>query len=276
MLGRSLASALLILACFAAAVAHSGPVQAEKNSDIQVGNTTYKIVDRIVLANVVVFHNPQNPKGQPCTIRHVTLNRTENERDCGVPAGRSSESILGCGGAVSSISETTAQTFARVPGKDAPNLFASIVSVHTTKKHNEGELEIAVLACGPRIAIPIAPDGPYEQGSSYKFNRISLSVSGSKRVAEFALRGIETRPETYRIAGMNEAVMFVVPFKALDNLQIEMGRGIDEAQTRSIELRHGEFVLGSYSAQNNRYSQGIERDVVPAGHPPVRVFISSR
>jgi hypothetical protein len=274
MLGRSRASALLILACFAGLVAHSEPFPAEMNSDIKVGDTTYKVVDRIVLPNAVVFHKPQNPKGHPC--RRVTRDPHKNDENCGIPAGYASYGILGCGGAVSPIPETTAQTFARVPGKDAPNLFASIVGVHISKKNNEGELEIAVLACGPRIAVPIVQDVPHENGSSYKFNRIALSVSDSKRVAEFALRGIETRPETYRIAWMNEAVLFVVPFKALDTLKIEKEEGADEAQTRSIDLLHGEFVLGSYSAQNNRYTENIKREVVPAGHPPVRVVSHSR
>jgi hypothetical protein len=143
------------------------------------------------------------------------------------------------------------------------------VSVHAAKKHNEGELEIAVLACGPRIAVPVALDDPHEHRSSYNFNRISLSFSGGKRVAEFALRGIETRPETYRIAGMNEAVLFVVPFKALDGLKIEKQEGAGEAQTRSVDLVDGKFVLGEYSAQDNRYTENIEREVVPAGHFPV-------
>jgi hypothetical protein len=70
---------------------------------------------------------------------------------------------------------------------------------------------------------------------------------------------------------MNEAVLFVVPFKALDGLKIEKEAGAGEAQTRSVDLLDGEFVSGSYSARDNRYTENVERDVVPAGHPPVRV-----
>jgi hypothetical protein len=271
MSGRSVASTLLTLACLAGLVAHSEAVSAEANSDIKVGDTTCEIVDPTVLANAVVFHKPRNPKGQRCIVRLVTMDPHNNEKNCGIPAGHLSYGILGCGGAVSSIPEPIAQTFARVPGTDAPNLFASIVGVHAAKKRNEGELEIAVLACGPRVTVPIVEDGAHENGSSYNFNRISLSVSGSKRVAEFTLQGIETRPGTYRIAGMNEAVLFVVPFKALDGLKIEGEAGAGEAQTRSVDLLDGEFVSGSYSARDNRYTENVERDVVPAGHPPVRV-----
>ena len=71
-----------------------------------------------------------------------------------IPAGHLSYGILGCGGAVSSIPEPIAQTFARVPGKDAPNLFALIVGLHAAKKRKEGETEIAALACGPRVTVP--------------------------------------------------------------------------------------------------------------------------
>ena len=45
-------------------------------------------------------------------------------------------------------------------------------------------------------------------------------------------------------------------------------RGAGEARRERLD---GEFVSGSYSAQDNRYTENVERDVVPAGHPPVRV-----
>ena len=74
---------------------------------------------------------------------------------------------------------------------------------------------------------------------------------------------------------MNEAVLFVVPFKALHDLKIEKEVGSDKAQTRSVDLLDGEFVLGSYSSQDNRYTETIEREVVPAGHRPIQVINSS-
>lgn len=272
MSGRSLASTLLTLACLAGLVAHGEAVSAETDSDLKVGDTTFKIVDRIFLAHALVFRKPHPPKGHPC---RVTVNPHNKEKNCGIPAGRPSYGILGCGAIVSSGPEPIAQTFARVPGKDAPNLFALIVGLHAAKKQSEGELVIAVLACGPRIAVPTVQDGAHENGSSYNFNRISFTVSGGNRVAEIALQGIETRPETYRIVGMNEAVLFVVPFKALDGLKIEKEVGSDEVQTRSVELLYGEFVLGSYSSGDNRYTETTEREVAPAGHRPIPVINSS-
>ena len=70
---------------------------------------------------------------------------------------------------MSFVPETPAETFARVPGKDVPNLAASVVGVQIGKKHNEGELEIAVLACGPRIAVPVMQDDSLENGSPSNF-----------------------------------------------------------------------------------------------------------
>ncbi len=272
MSGRFLTSTPLILACLAGFVAHSKAVSAEMNSDLKVGDKTYKIVDRIVLPHALVFRKPQPPKGHPC---RIMIDAHNDEKNCSIPAGRPSYGILGCGATVSSFPEPIAQTFARVPGKDTPNLFALIVGVHGAKKRSEGELVIAVLSCGPRIAVPTVQDGAHENGLSYNFNRISLSISGSNRVAELALQGIETRPETYRIAGMNEAILFVVPFKALHDLKIEKEVGSDKPQTRSVDLLDGEFVLGSYSSQDNRYTETIEREVVPAGHRPIQVINSS-
>src|ERR1700720_1054327 len=98
MSGRSLASTLLTLACLGGLVAHSESVPAETSSNIKVGDTTYEIVERIVLANAVVFHKPQNPKRQPCIVRRVTMVPHNNEKNCGIPAGRISHGTLGCEG----------------------------------------------------------------------------------------------------------------------------------------------------------------------------------
>jgi hypothetical protein len=234
------------------------------NSDVKVGDTTYKIVGRIALPRAIVFHKPQKPKGHTC----VSVIKKKN---CYVPAGRIG-GIVACGGAVSPAPESTAQTFARVPGKDAPSLYASIVSIHFAKKRSEGELVIAVLACGPRIAVPTVPEGERENGSSYNFNRMSLSVSGNKAVAGFALQGIETRPETFRILAMDEALLFVVPFRTMNGLKIEKEAVSDKAQTQSVNLLYGEFVLGTYSSMDNRYTETTKRDVVPAGLQPIPVI----
>jgi len=172
---------------------------------------------------------------------------------------------------VSFVPETHAETFARVPGKDVPNLAASVVGVQIGKKHNEGELEIAVLACGPRIAVPVMQDDSLENGSPSNFNRISLRILGGKRVAELTLKGIEARPESYRIAAMNQAVLFVVPFKALDGLKIEKGEKSDEMQTRSVDVLEGEFSLLRYSPADTGQMETIERGVVPVGHYAIRV-----
>jgi hypothetical protein len=180
---------------------------------------------------------------------------------------------LACDGAVSSTPETVAQTFGRVPGQYSPSLFASILGIYLSKKHSEGELEIVILACGPWIAVPVQQEGPLEGGVSFNFNRLSLSVSSGKRVAGFSLFGIETRPETYRIAGMNEAVIFVVPFKALDGLSIQKNEGSLKTQTENVHLLEGDFASGTYSARSGRYNEKIDRDVVPAWQPPVPVII---
>jgi hypothetical protein len=266
MSARIIASTLLMLACLAARATYSEQTPA----DIEVGNTIYKVVDRIVLADALVFHKPQNSTRHPCIAHHVTMDGNKDGKNCSVPGGRPSYRVLGCGGTVSFVPETPAETFARVPGRDAPNLFASIVGAHIGK-HNEGELEIAILVCGLRIAVPVLQDRPNKGRSSYRFNRLSLRISGPRGVAELTLGGIETRSESFRIAGMNQAVLFIVPFKALGPLKIERDEGFNHPQTQSIDLLSGKFELGSYSASDKRYTEDTEREVVPAGHHPVRV-----
>ena len=145
------------------------------------------------------------------------------------------------------------------------------MSVQVGKKHNEGELEIAVLTCGPRIAVPVMQDESRKNGSPSNFNRISLRILGGKRVAELTLKGIEARPESYRIVAVNQAVLLVVPFKALKGLKIEKRESPDEMQTRSVDLLDGAFALVTYSAADTRNTETIEREVVPAGHYAVRV-----
>lgn len=94
-------------------------------------------------------------------------------------------------------------------------------------------------------------------------------MSVGKGVAELTLKGIEARPESYRTAAMNQAVLFVVPFKGLDGLKIEKGDRADEMQTRSIDL-DGEFSSGRYSASDADHAEIIDREVVPI-HYAVRV-----
>ena len=183
---------------------------------------------------------------------------------------------MGCGGTTSLLAEPIAQTFARVPGKDAPNLFASIVGILISKRYEkgkfeiafEGSLEIAIIACGPRIIVPVGREDKIKNGSSYDFNRISLSFSVDKKLARLVLVGTPTKPETYRIAGLDEVVLLVVPFKSTDGLKLE--------KTQSTASIEGEYALGSYSAVNNVYTVSTKRDIVPAGHPPVPVIDSSK
>jgi hypothetical protein len=114
------------------------------------------------------------------------------------------------------------------------------------------------------------PDDSRGSGPLSNFNRISVRISSGRRGAELALKGIEARPESYRIAAMNQAVLIVVPFKALDSLKIEKGDWADQMQTQSIDLLDGEFSSGRYSATDADHTKIIEREVVPV-HYAVRV-----
>jgi hypothetical protein len=114
------------------------------------------------------------------------------------------------------------------------------------------------------------PDDSGESGPLSNFNRISVRISSGRQGAELTLKGIEARPESYRIAAMNQAVLFVVPFKALDSLKIEKGHRPDEMQTQSIDLLDGEFSSGRYPSADADRTEIIEREVVPV-HFAVRV-----
>jgi hypothetical protein len=240
--------------------------------EIKVGDVTFKVVDRIVVATPLLFHKPEKVKKQHgAKICRTIRSAMRSEENCSVPAGRVSYSILLCGPSEPLAPETLAETFARVPGKDAPNLAAAIIGVQVGKKHDEGELEIAVLVCGPRIAVPVKQVDTGNSPSSFNFNRLSVRISGGKGVANLTLTGIEARPESYRVAAMNQAVLFVVPFKALDGLKIEREDRTSKMQTRSIDLLDGGFSWGRHSAADSEHTDTIEREVVPAGHYAVRV-----
>lgn len=133
--------------------AHSETRPTVGDSTIKVGETSYKVVDRVVIGDAVVFRKPLAVKEPPCTVRRVTSK--PEPKGC-IPSGRVSYGILGCGPLSSQQTESISQTFARVPGKDAPNLFASIVGMHVSRKRTDGTLLVAIIACGPRIAVPVA------------------------------------------------------------------------------------------------------------------------
>jgi hypothetical protein len=265
MSGRFSICVLLMLASLAAYAADGEAVPAQ----IKVGDTTFQVVERIVAANPLLFHKPGKVKKQQGKICRVTAHPKKNEENCSVPAGRATYGILLCGPTQPLAPETLAETFARVPGKDAPNLAAAIIGVQLGKKHGEGKLEIAVLVCGPRIAVPVMSDDSGESGPLSNFNRISVRISSVRRGAELTLKGIEARPESYRIAAMKQAVLFVVPFRALDGLKIEKGDRPDEMQTQSINLLDGEFSSGRYPSADADHTEIIEREVVPV-HYAVR------
>ena len=53
-------------------------------------------------------------------------------------------------------------------------LAAAIIGVHLGKSHGEGELEIGILVCEPRIAVPVMPDDSRGSGPLSNSNRISV------------------------------------------------------------------------------------------------------
>ena len=237
------------------------PIPVEVRSEINIGETIYKIKDTIVLDEAMVFREPHPPTPSLC------LN---NEKDCRIPAGRIAGLIPCEIGSSSSTTESLTQTFGRVPGKDSPNLFASILSVHLSSA-TDGELKIAVLACGPQVALPVQQGAMLANGSSFDFNRVTVSVSGRNSVAGFTVFGIETQPETYRVVGMHEAIVFVVRFKNLDGLNIEKEGNANKGQPQTLHLLEGDFVSGSYSATHRRYEQHVTRGIFPAAQTPVPV-----
>lgn len=237
------------------------PTPVEVRSQISIGETIYKIKDRIVLDEAMVFREPQTPTTSLC------LNK---EQDCRIPAGRIAGLVPCESGSASLATESLTQTFGRVPGKDSPNLFASILSVHLSSP-TYGELEIAVLACGPRVAIPVQQGAMLASGSSFDFNRVTLSASVKNSVAGFTLFGVRTLPETYRVVGMHEGIVFVVPFKNLNGLDIERAGDANKGLTRNLHLLEGDFVSGSYSDTHRRYEQHVTRGIFPVPQTPVPV-----
>jgi len=239
---------------------HSETKSIGEDSVIKIGNTSYKVVDRVVINDALVFRKPVKVKPPSCLVQRVT--RDPNPKGC-IPAGRISYGGILCGPVFQQPEESLAQTFARIPGKDAPNLLARIVGIHISRERTEGTLLIAVIACSSRIAVPVAGYEQLKRESSNSFNRLSLSISGNKRTAQLVLLGTATTPATYRIAGMNEVVLLVVPFKSLKGLKIEKTTDGKAAQTRSIDLIDGEYDLGSYSAADKTYTKAVSRDIVP-------------
>ena len=237
------------------------PIPVEVRSEINVGETIYKIKDRIALDEAMVFREPYTSMTSLC------LNK---EKNCRIPAGRIAGLIPCESGSAASARESLTQTFGRVPGKDSPSLLVSILGVHLSSA-TDGELDIAVLACGPRVAIPVQQGAMLANGSSFDFNRLTVSVSGRNSVAGFTLFGIEAQPETYRVVGMHEGIVFVVRFKNLDGLDIEREDDANEGQTQGLHFLEGDFVSGSYSAIHRRYEQHVTRDIFPVPQTPVPV-----
>ena len=122
------------------------PVGDKPAAEIRIGDATFGIAERISLPNPINFHEPAKIKTDVC--RSV-----EDKQDCGIQSGSASQRILACGGATSPHTDSRAEVFARIPGENAPNLFAEIIALRVGKQHDEGELEIAVLACGSPVAV---------------------------------------------------------------------------------------------------------------------------
>ena len=91
-------------------------------------------------------------------------------------------------------------------------------------------------------------------------------------MTELSFQAIEKLPQSYRIIGMNEAVVFVIPFTGLRKLDIEKGENPNEIQTRSLDLTtDGVFASVRHAVERGRPYQSIEREVVPI-HAPIAVF----
>jgi len=240
------------------AIAQNAPTPAT----VQVGETTYQVVDRIVIRRALVLRKPQAHQLPPCARRRVS-----DPTSC-VIGGAESYGILGCMSTANLPEEPVDKTLARLPGRDAPNLFVEIMEVYLTKKRTSGTLRVAVTACGPRVAIPIAEKDEVNAESRGSFNRLLLSFSTGHKLAHLALLGIAAKPETYRVAGMNQAVLFDVPFKSAAGMSIEESR--DGETTRSIQVS-GAFEVSSYAGAKMSYKKA-SREVVP-GHNPVPVKV---
>src|SRR5581483_4125814 len=111
-----------------------------------------------------------------------------------------------------------------------------------------------------------------QEKSASDFHRISLRISAGTQVTELSFQAIEKLPQSYRIIGMNEAVVFVIPFTGLRKLDIEKGENPNEIQTRSLDLTtDGVFASVRHAVEGGRPSQSIEREVVRI-HSPITVF----
>lgn len=238
-------------------------------SEFQLEGKSYKIVDRIVLENVSTLREPQkHPVLPPCTVVRKTSGASA---PCNIPAGTPGDGGVMCLDAKASLPEPAAQTFSRIPGKDGPSLFASLVSVHTRRDSDSGAAEIILFnPCDPWIAVPIAQANQFSGATVRTLNRLSIRLkidARDTRLSAVDLVGMDTRPETYRLLRLDEAILLVVPLKACRRLVSKKRAGDSHPEVQNIGIE-GWYDSVTYSPGSDTYRPNIRPyRVSSAPHP---------
>jgi|SRR5271155_1640856 len=229
-------------------------IMSTARPEISIAGSHYKVLDRVVFDDAIVFKRPDSnraPGGS--TVPGGS-----------VPLGDLGDGGVGCVDMHSLPSESVRQTFARIPGDKSPSLFASVTSVRLAPSRKEGTFEIALFnPCGPWIAVPIADRIHAADVDLTDVRRLSLHLYTDvvrNESWELFLFGIAITPESYRLLGLDEAIILVVPFKSAD--EIDTQNGPEGLELRSLEMA-GWYDSGSYSKSDMAYHQLSRQYRVP-------------
>lgn len=247
---------LAVAASLCVAPAAFAQITSTVGTDISIAGEHYKVLGRVLFDEAIVFKPPD-------------LNVARRELKvpgASVPAGELGDGGVGCLDRQLLPSESVQQTFARIPGENSPSLFASVTGVRLAPNRKEGTVEIALLnPCGAWIAVPIAVRMPVRDVELTRIRRLSLrlqtdAVRNGTESWELFLFGIANTPDSYRLLGLDDAIILVVPFKSTE--EIDTRKGPEGLELRSLEM-FGWYDSGFYSKPDMAYHQQSRQYRVP-------------
>jgi hypothetical protein len=246
-------------------LASAQTISPESSPRVLIDNQLFQVIDRVAIDDAEAFKGVESAGN---SARPINLGS--------VPPGDLGDGGVGCVERKPAAKEAVEQTFARLPGERSPSLFAAIAGLHLSANGKGGRLEIALFnPCGPWIAVPISRNKRVGIGGSYDLNRLSLrfsAIAGTRvvQVLDLSFFGRDTVPDSYKVVGLNQAVLLTVPFKwSVASNDTEQRRELP-SQVQGLELV-GWYDSGAYSAQNHTYRQITRPYRVPSQQQPFPV-----
>jgi hypothetical protein len=248
----------VVLLLFTAA--HSVVAQtsvASEYSEVVIDHQAYKVTARVVLSP---DDTAQTPKDEGCVITKISR---DSKSGCRVPAGRIGDGGVGCIRRLSTPSESVTKTFARIPGERSPSLFSAITRIDLSQDGKGGVVEVALFNfCGGWIFVPISPTPKLGAADSLTLRRISLQLSKTMKSEAF-LYGSPEVPGSYRVLGLNQSVVILVPFTwSSDADRSTQGRDGNHVQMDAM------YDSGFYSSSDKTYNVNSREYRVPSTPTP--------